>query len=184
MNILYRYNNMIKELEKLNYNKKTGFTFGLKLYKMAIKNNIDTTQQQVNKFLENQSVVQIFKEQKKPKIFSSIVVDNIRDEYQMDILIYDRYEFHKYKYILVVIDIHLRYAEARAMTNRKNETIMNNIKSIIKNIGKPKIISCDNEFNTLEFGKYCLENNIRANFSEPLEIQMNSILERFNKTFA
>ena len=175
---------MIKELEKLYYNPKTGFTSGIKFYKTAIKNNINTTQQQVNKFLDNQSVVQVFREQKKPNIFSSIVVNNIHSEYQMDIIIYDRYEFHKYKYILVIIDIYSRYASVRAMTNRKNETIMNNIKSIIKEIGKPKIISCDNEFNTLEFKKYCLENNIETHFSEPLEIQKNSIVERFNKTLA
>ena len=184
MNILYRYIRMIKELEKLYYNPKTGFTSGIKLYKMAIKNNIDTTQQQVNNFLENQSVVQIFKEQRKPKYFSSIIAKSINDEYQMDIIIYDRYEFHKYKYILVIIDIHSRYAQARPMTNRKNETIMINIKNIIKDMGKPKIISCDNEFNSLEFEKFALENNIQVHFSEPLEIQKNSIVERFNKTLA
>ena len=70
------------------------------------------------------------------------------------------------------------------MTNRENTTIMENIKSIIKVMGKPKIISGDNEFNTIEFKKYCLENDIGAKFSEPLEIQKNSIVERFNKTLA
>ena len=65
---------MNKELEKLYYNPITGFTSATKLYKMAIKNNINTTQQQVNNFLENQSIVQIFKEQRKPKNFSSIIV--------------------------------------------------------------------------------------------------------------
>jgi transposase InsO family protein len=99
-------------------------------------------------------------------------------------MIYDRYQWKQYKYILVIIDIHSRYAEARAMTNRENTTIMENIKSIIKIMGKPKIISGDNEFNTIEFKKYCLENDIGAKFSEPLEIQKNSIVERFNKTLA
>ena len=70
------------------------------------------------------------------------------------------------------------------MTNRENETIMENIKDIIKVMGKPNIISCDNEFDTIEFKKYCLENNIGAKFSEPLEIQKNSIVERFNRTLA
>ncbi len=43
----------------------------------------------------------------------------MRDNYQMDIIVYNRYEYHKYKYILVVIDIYSRFAQARAMTNRK-----------------------------------------------------------------
>ena len=102
----------------------------------------------------------------------------------MDIMIYDRYEFHKYKYILVIIDIHSRYVKARPMTNRENQTIIKNIDEIINEMGKPKLISCDNEFDTKEFTKYLLENNIGANYSEPLEIQKNSIVERFNKTLA
>ncbi len=59
-----------------------------------------------------------------------------------------------------------------------------NIDKILNEMGKPKLISCDNEFDTKEFTKYCIENNIRVNYSEPLEIQKNSIVERFNKTLA
>ena len=36
---------------------------------------------EVNNFLDNQAVVQIFKEQKKPNIFSSIIVDKIRTKF-------------------------------------------------------------------------------------------------------
>jgi hypothetical protein len=151
---------------------------------MANKLNIKTTQKEINEFLEKQAVVQVFREQKKPKLFSSIIADKIRDEYQMDIMIYDRYEFRKYKYILVIIDIHSRYVKARAMTNRENQTIIKNIDEILNEMGKPKLISCDNEFDTKEFTKYLLENNIGVNYSEPLEIQKNSIVERFNKTLA
>lgn len=175
---------MNKELEKLYYNPKYGFTSSTKFYKIARENNINVTQKEINEFINNQAVTQIFREQKRPEKFSSIVADKIRNEYQIDIMIYDRYQWKQYKYILVTIDIHSRYAEARAMTNRENTTIMENIKSIIKILGKPKIISGDNEFNTIEFKKYCLENDIGAKFSEPLEIQKNSIVERFNKTLA
>ena len=45
-------------------------------------------------------------------------------------MIYDRYEYNSYKYILVVVDIHSRYADARALTNRKNTNIMSNLKDI------------------------------------------------------
>ena len=71
---------------------------------MAKELNIKTTQKEINEFLEKQAVVQVFREQKKPKLFSSIIADKIKDEYQMDIMIYDRYEFRKYKYILVIIN--------------------------------------------------------------------------------
>ena len=70
-----------KELEKLFYNPKTGFTSGTKLYKMAKELNIKTTQKEINEFLEKQAVVQVFREQKKPKLISSIIADKIKDEY-------------------------------------------------------------------------------------------------------
>ena len=173
-----------KDLEKLYYNPKYGFTSATKFYKIAKQHNINESQKEINDFVNNQAVTQIFREQKRPNKFSSITADKIRDEYNIDIMIYDRYQFHKYKYIIVIIDIYSRYAEARAMTNRENTTIMDSIKSMIKIMGKPKIISGDNEFNTIEFKKYCLEHDIGARFSEPLEIQKNSIVERFNKTLA
>jgi hypothetical protein len=34
-------------------------------------------------------------------------------------MVYDRYEYHNYKYIFVIVDIYSRYADARAMTNRE-----------------------------------------------------------------
>jgi hypothetical protein len=102
----------------------------------------------------------------------------------MDIIVYDRYEYHKYKYILCVIDIHSRYALAKPMTTRKNEIIMKNIIEIFDEMGKPKLISCDNEFATIEFNKYCIKNEIEVNYSEPNDIQKNSIVERFNRTLA
>ena len=40
-----------KELEKLYYNPKTGFTSGTKLYKMAKELNIKTTKKEINEFL-------------------------------------------------------------------------------------------------------------------------------------
>ena len=63
------------------------------------------------------------------------------------------------------------------MTNRENQTIIKNIDEILNEMGKPKLISCDNEFDTKEFTKYLLENNIGVNYSEPLEIQKIQLLK-------
>ena len=173
-----------KQLEKIYYDPQIGFVSADKLYKVARQYNINCTQKDVNNFLDKQAVVQVFREQRRPHLFSSITAENIRAEYSMDIMIYDRYAWKHYKYIIVIIDVYSRFAAAHAMTNRENKTIMDNIKDIIKIMGIPKIISCDNEFDTHEFKKFCLEHDIAARFSEPHEIQKNSIVERFNKTLA
>ena len=72
---------MNKELEKLYYNPKYGFTSSTKFYKIARENNINVTQKEINEFINNQAVTQIFREQKRPEKFSSIVADKIRNEY-------------------------------------------------------------------------------------------------------
>ena len=173
-----------KKLSDLYYNSKTGLSNADKLYKKAIENGLKVTKKEVKEFVDKQYVNQIFKDQKRPEQFSSITADKAGDEYQMDIIIYDRYEYHKYKYILCVIDIYSRYALAKPMTTRRNEVIMKNMIEIFNEMGKPKLISCDNEFATIEFNKYCLKNEIDVNYSEPNDIQKNSIVERFNRTLA
>jgi hypothetical protein len=171
-------------LKDLYYDVKTGFVSENKLYKKAKELGLKVTHKDIKEFLQKQQVTQVVKQQNKEKLFTSIYEDKIRDNYQMDIIIYDRYEYHNYKYILVLVDIYSRYAEAKPMTNRKNDTIMKNIEDIIKDMGKPKKFSCDNEFATKLFEQYCEKNDIDVEFSEPNDIQKNSIVERLNRTIA
>jgi hypothetical protein len=175
---------MTEQLKKLFYDVKTGFVSEKKLYDKAKEQGIKITHKEVKDFLGRQNVNQVFKKVERQKYYSSIVEDKIRDNFQIDIMVYDRYEYHKYKYILVVEDIYSRYAEARAMTTRENPTIMKNLLSMFKIMGTPNKISCDNEFNTKEFEKYCGEHDITLELSEPNDIQKNSIVERFNRTLA
>ena len=65
--------------------------------------------------------------------------------YQIDIIVYDRFEYHKYKYILCCVDVYSRYASCRTMTNRRNETILTELQSIFSEMGLPKTINSDNE---------------------------------------
>jgi hypothetical protein len=141
-------------LKKLYYNKSNIVKTEKELYDIAKADGYKITHNKIKEFLKNQEINQVFYEHKKPEKFTSIFVDGIRDEYQLDLMIYDRYEYHKYKYILVVVDIYSRYALAKALTNRENPNIIKNIEEIFKVMGKPRKISCDNEFDTIEFRKY------------------------------
>ena len=87
---------------------------------------------------------------------------------------YDRFEYHKYKYIRCVVDVHSRYASCRAMTNRRNETILDEIKSIFGEMVIPKAINADNEFNKSTLNTYFNQNDIVCYFSQPDEVNKNS----------
>jgi hypothetical protein len=51
-------------------------------------------------------------------------------------------------------------------------------------MGLPKKFSCDNEFATKEVENYCDKHDIDVVFSEPNDIQKNSVVERLNRTIA
>ena len=167
-------------MEKSFYSPETGF---VSAYKMWLKNK-SIPLKDWKKYVEDQYSYQVTKRVIKPKKFNSIVAYAPRGSYQIDLMIYDRYQFHNYKYILMCIDVHSRYLLAKPLTNRKNETIEKNMKDIFEEMGYPKNINCDNEFNTTLLNKFFEKNNIKLYFSQPDEINKNAIVERVNSTIA
>ena len=145
---------------------------------------IDPTikQKDIFKFYENQEVNQIVKQVKRPKKFNTVTANYAGDTYQIDILVYKKFEIHNYKYILVIMDVYSRYMAAVAMTNRENENIIKCIMKLFNTMGTPYKIQCDNEFNTTEFNKLMDSMDINVHYSDPDEINKNAIVERSNRT--
>lgn len=171
-------------LKELYYNPKSGYTSITKFYKKAKEEDPSITLKDVQDFLNKQETYQLNKHVVKPKDYSTIVANKIKDNYQIDIIVYDRYTIDKYKYILCVVDVHSRYSSCRAMMSRYNITIELNLISIFKEMGIPRNINADNEFNTKPLNKLFDELNITCHFSEVGEINKNAIVERFNRTLA
>ena len=114
------------------YDVNKGFVSVNKLYKKLKEDGHKIPLKYVQTFYDNQQVIQ--KTKRKPlkvdRVYNTIIASGYRADYQIDIIVYDRFEYHHYKYILCVIDVYSRYASCRAMTNRKNETILEELKSI------------------------------------------------------
>ena len=138
----------------------------------------------IKKFLQNQKTFQINKEVKKPRKYNTINASFSGQNFQIDIMIYDRFTLNHYKYILVCIDVFSRYAQCRALTNRKFPNILKNLENIFDHMGIPNSINCDNEFKTHAFTEYCEKNNIKMYFSDPNDVNKNAIVERVNRTIA
>ena len=96
-------------IKKYFYDIHTGFVSSNKLYRKIKEDGYDIKLNDVKTFYENQDIIQ--KTKRKPlkvdRVYSSIVASGYRANYQIDIIVYDRFEFHKYKYILCVIDVHV-----------------------------------------------------------------------------
>jgi hypothetical protein len=175
---------MNKVLNEMYYNPETGFQSAPKLFLKLKKEHPQITLKEVSNFINNQETAQITKRTHKPKVFNTIQGYAPKRNFQIDILVYDRYEFNHYKYILMCVDVYSRYLGAVAMTNRKNETIIKALKQIFDNMGVPQSINSDNEFNTIEFKKLMEKHNIQVYFSDPDEINKQAIVERLNRTIA
>ena len=171
-------------ISKYFYDPLTGFQSATKLYSKVKNIDPSISFANVQSFVKNQYVSQITKQRRKPKKYNPITALGSRDIYQMDLMIYDRFQFHNYKYILVVIDVYSRFCQCIALTTRQMPIILSNVKALFAKMGKPLNITCDNEFNTSLFNKYALEQRIHMHFTEPNEINKNAIVERVNRTIA
>ena len=173
-----------KILNELYLDPKIGFTGVNKFHEKLKQKDINIDKKELENWYNSLSLVQVTKPYRKPKKYSSIVAHYVGQIFQIDLMIYDRFKFNKYQYILCVVDVYSRYAEARALTNRKTETILEKLKEIFDKMGIPDEIQCDNEFDTKMLANYYKEHGIKVTFSLPEQPNKNAIVERFNGTLA
>jgi len=132
----------MNKLKNIYYDPETGFVSADKLLRKAKEAGISTTLKDVQDFINKQFTAQVHRQQKRPKAYQSVVAPEYGNNYQMDLLIYDRFTYNKYKYMLVVIDVYSRFVAVRPLTTRKFPVIMRNLDAICDDMGYPKNINC------------------------------------------
>jgi hypothetical protein len=113
---------MKEKLKSLYYDPKKGFLSLSKLWARVKEEDIQVSYNDVKKFLE-QHPYELTKQVKKPSEFSNVYADHVLQCVQIDIMIYDRFAYHNYKYVLGVIDVYSRYISCRAMTNMRRRQL-------------------------------------------------------------
>lgn len=172
-------------LKELYYDPDTGYTGLYKLYKKAKEKDAGVRLSDVKAFLDKQYTHQINRSDVRPKHYRTILANKPRDSYQMDLMIYNRYEKDGYKYILTCIDVHSRYAVAVPLKSRQEGDILKGIKKIFKEMGVPKNLNVDQEFVQSRMMKdYFDGQRIKLHVSDTDEINKNALIERFHRTLA
>ena len=172
-------------LKQLYYNPKLGFQSEDKLWHKANAIDEKITYEDVDEFLDEQTVPQITKPLNKEVEFDTIESPSIRNNYQMDIMFLPNPTFNNnYRYLLTCIDVYSRYCFVKAMTNKEGENVFSGFKEMVNKYGKPKNLNVDlgSEFVYRPFVNYCKENNIKIWYSDPEQANANSIIERFHRT--
>ena len=160
------------------------FQSASKLYKKLIEDGHNMSYKTVQNFINNQEVNQLTKTIQKPKQYNTITATYPLESVQIDIMVYDRFTFHNYNNILCCVDVYSRFAICKALTNRKIENIKTKFEEIFNEIGYPKNINCDNEFNVKVINDFAKQHNITMHYSQAYEENKNAIVERFNRTLA
>ena len=174
----------IEILQKYYYDPQYGFQSASRLYKKLIEDGHNMSYKSAQNFINNQEVNQLTKTIQKPKQYNTITATYPLESVQIDIMVYDRFTFHNYNNILCCVDVYSRFAICKALTNRKTENIKTKFEEIFNEIGYPKNINCDNEFNVKVINDFAKEHNITMHYSQAYEENKNAIVERFNRTLA
>lgn len=162
----------------------TGFVSAEALYKKIKLIKPEIKLADVRRVLKSEYTAQVNQPQRKATEYSSIFSPAPKNNYQIDIMVYDRYAYNGYKYILCIIDVYSRSAECIAMTNRNMSTIITAVKKVFSEMGVPKNMNGDNEFTKKEFNDLMKSYGVTMYYSQPDEINKNAIVERFNRTIA
>lgn len=162
----------------------SGYPSPAKLWQKLKDDGHKVTLKQVVTVLSKEKTVQVVKKVKKPTKFNTIVAPKKKFQFQMDIMYMPHVDKGK-RYILTCIDVHTRFATAKALTNRSGPTILRETKAIFKQMGVPTNINVDNEFNYKEWMAHMKSNDVKVYLSHADDVidSKNSIIERFHRTF-
>ena len=166
-----------QKLKELYCNPKTGFLSLKKLWERVKEENIGASYNDVRRFLEQQKPYEVYKQVQKPIEFSNVYAEYPLQSDQLDIMIYDRFAYHNYKYVIGVIDVYSRYASCKALTNMRMETIMEKLKDMFEELGGfPENINADQQFNVPEFTDFFTKKGTNLWFSQPSQPHKQALI--------
>jgi len=172
------------EIKKLFYDPTIGLIGLDKFYKKLKILDKNIKYKDIKEFYTKQEINQLFKRETKPKIYNTMYANYPNDIFEIDYIIYDRFEINHYKYIFCCIDVYSRYACCIACTNMTIPTIINCLQKVFKNMNTPRIIKGDQQFARKEIVDFLDKNNVGTQFTSAYELNKNPIVERFNMTLA
>lgn len=170
-----------ERLRQLYYDPRQGYLSAVKLKHKAS----DVRYKDIDAFLQKQQSYQMTRVPRRRGAYRSITAPHPTFGYQIDLMIYDRFEFHNYKYILTCIDVHSRYVAARPLTTRVAPNVLTALKSVFQEMGVPLNVNCDQEFVQSDLiRQWMLSQGITIYASDPDEPRKNALIESFHRTLA
>jgi len=161
-----------------------------KLYKLMIADGIPIKRKEIELFLKQQEDVQLLKVQQKikPSAMGSIISFGENESWQVDLFFMIKYtnKNYDYGYIFCVVDVFTRKAYAVPMKNKKAETCIDAMETIINEAGeKPLSITTDSDStmtNSKLFDQFLNKNEIALDEVILQDHHALGIVDRYAKT--
>ena len=179
-------------LSELYFDPKSGYLSQTKLYTKAKAMDSKITRKLVKEFVENNTTEQLHKRINKKS--SGFPIVGKVGHYQVDLTFLDQYKSQNkgYHIILVCVEVNSKYAYARALKNKNQDTIIDSIKSIIEEaennmttcVSSITHIQSDNgsEFKNGKMDRFLQDKEIKQSFCQAGDKKCLAIAERFNRT--
>ncbi len=163
-------------IKKTYYDPETGFVGVKKLLEILKPKGVKKAE--IEEFLKKQEIYQTSK--KKSTRQNSFIPRYPKQEFQIDLIYLENTHLNKNSYGLCCIDAFTKKGDIELMKSRTAEQTVIAMKEILKRMGNPHIVYCDegSEYNNGEFKKLMKDNNIELVFT----LGHAPFVERFNRS--
>jgi len=180
----------MEQLETYFSNPEYGFTSAKRFYDNLIENKIiepsTINKKTVYEFVEGLKTTQIHSEKK--QIYKKIIVGGVNQQWMIDLMDFDKlsHDNRGYKWVLTCIDVYSRKAYAEMIYRKEPQYVLEVLKKIVKEWGKPQQIQSDAGTEYLGVvKKWMTDEGIKQTMEKPPDGMIHykqGIVERFNRT--
>ena len=153
------------------------------MYSHIVQKYTGVSKRDVHKFLNKQEVYQLHKPKQNRRHITPILANYANQRHQIDLVDMTKFHGHnqRFKWILVIIDIHSRYVWVYKLKNKKAITVGNQIRIHYINNEWPAVIQSDNGGEFKNYTHNVITRYCKHIMSNPYKPHAQGIIERFNK---
>ncbi len=160
-----------------------GFTFGRdKVWRKANEEGLGVSQRQVTEWLRKQETYQMYLRPKRPRVVRSTIVRAPQRVMGIDLADVRLIGWDGIQYILTGIDLFSKKGYARALLNKKADTVAEAMDNLLSEAHGIRSVRSDKgtEFINQKFKAVLKRHNVKQILSLPGKPQSNGQVERFN----
>ena len=150
--------------EILEISEDLNYPSASKLRAALLKKGYKTRLKDVESFVKSQTPTQLFA--KAPKYRGKIIASRPNDRWVMDFIDFSAEPSGNFKYIFLIQDIFSRKLFATAFQDKNMTSVIEDLKAMFADHGKPSEINADGEFDNRTINQFLSKSNVSVRYKE------------------